>query len=140
MRSTGRIVLDRYARFALPAEEGYSQSGLPNVVAWEQGLFGLTNAEVGGLVMTSWHFPPDVVEPVKLQYSKGLGVGVHARMVGLLAIAGKISADAGFGLPGESICWEMNPAKLRSLALTEESVAEAATETKQAFELIRDSL
>jgi len=56
LRSTGKLVLDRYAK-RTGKMDTFSEFGIPSYTAWEQASFGLTNPEAAETVLTAWRFP-----------------------------------------------------------------------------------
>lgn len=140
MRVAGKVILDRLGKQNSPYTRPFSQSDQSNVIEWEKGLFGTTNADVAALVLDSWHFPVSVVSPVRDQYLLTKPTGSFVRQTTLLNIACGIAVESGYACPGESGYWDITPEKLKGDGLTPAIINECAEEARQAFEAIKDSI
>jgi HD-like signal output (HDOD) protein len=136
----GKLILDHYAKSVAAAQAHYSQSGLGGLLEWEMALFGCTNAEAGAIVMSSWHFPVAITEPLRQHYIIKPATGVHARTASLLNIACGIATELGYGLPGEEKYWELSEAKLQAASLMDHHVRQSAIDASVGFEAIKASL
>lgn len=140
MRATGKLVLDRYGKDAMQSGDRFSRSGLGGVLTWEQGFFGCTNVDVAATVLGGWQFPATIVEPVRQQYLTEPPKGANANMAVLLHIANDIANKAGFGLPGESNCWDISAERIQSVGVTEDFIRQSSEDAINAFSSIKGSL
>jgi HD-like signal output (HDOD) protein len=140
MRLAGKLILDHYAKAASTPQDDYSRSGLGGLLEWELALFGCTNADAGTIVMSGWHFPAAITEPVRQHYLLQPPSGPHARTACLLNIACGVATNLGFGLPGEDKYWTLDPAKLQAAGLVERQVEQCAIDARVAFDGIKGSL
>jgi HD-like signal output (HDOD) protein len=140
MRLVGKLILDHYAKSAASLQEHYSRSGLGGLLEWERGLFGCTNAEAGSVVMTGWHFPAAITEPLKQHYYIQPPTGAHSRTACLLNIACGIATELGYGLPGEEKYWELTEAKTNAAGLFDHHVRQSAIDASVGFEAVKTSL
>ncbi|PTY06370.1 hypothetical protein DB347_13160 [Opitutaceae bacterium EW11] len=140
LRSTGKLVLDRYARKTNLSCESLTASGMGHLLNWEQATFGCTNIEVAQWVLSGWRFPRSIVEPICHQYSAAMELPDHAQTGTFLRLACTIAHDAGFGLFGERDLPETTSAALLAAGLTPSQVEESAEEAKASFEALRSSL
>lgn len=140
LRSTGKLVLDRYVRKSNLSIESLTASGMGHLLNWEQATFGCTNIEVAQMVLSAWRFPRTIVEPICHQYSATDEAPEHAQTGTFLRLACGIARDAGFALFGELDLPETSGAALRAAGLTPSLVEESAIEAKASFEALRGSL
>ncbi len=140
LRSSGKLVLDRYARRVAKSCLPFPQSGAGNTVTWEQTNFGCSNVEVAETVLSSWRFPKTIVEPVRHHLSDTVRQTDNGMTTALLHLACGIAHDSGFGLVGEHECWSQPPEMLNFTGLTPSLVTEAAEEARIGFEAVKGSL
>jgi HD-like signal output (HDOD) protein len=136
LRSTGKLVLDRFAKRS-PGVELFVHSGKPDLVSWETSSFECTNAEAAEAVLSAWRFPASVVAAVRTHYTTAEHVGPGSL---LLHVASAVARDLGAGLSGEHQQWDTSIATLRRLGLTPAALSEAADETRRAFDGVKGSL
>lgn len=140
LRSTGKLVLDRFAARSPKTSTPFMQAGAGGLIAWEQANFGCGNAEVGEMVLSAWRFPDAIVQPIRNQHKPAPQTGDYALTGTLLQLACALAQSAGHGLLGELDCWSVTPAALQLTGLTSSLVSEAAEEAKVSFEAIKGSL
>lgn len=140
LRSTGKLVLERYAKRALKSANPFFQSGIGNMLVWEQGTFGCTNVDVAEMVLSTWRFPASITIPVRRQFLNTPTLEEEGATTAVLHIAGAISHDAGFGFVGEHDCWSQVGPAIQLLGLEPSLVDEAAEEAKTAFQSVKGSL
>lgn len=139
LRSTGKLVLDRYAKRS-GKPDTFPGFGIPSYVAWEKATVGLTNPEAAEAVLTAWRFPAEIVRPIRHHLDAGAQPD-SAGVVGiLLHVACAAAQDQGYGLPGEHTHWDVTPAALRLLGLQPAAVKEAAEEAAESYDSIKGSL
>ncbi|MFT3783748.1 MAG: HDOD domain-containing protein [Nibricoccus sp.] len=140
MRLAGKLILDHYARGLTGPQSAFARSGKTALLDWEKELFECTNAEAGAIVMTSWHFPVAITEPLRQHYCLQKPTGSHARTACLLNLACGIATELGFGLPGEEGYWAETPEKLQVAGLMDHQVRQGAIDASVGFEAIKGSL
>lgn len=86
LHSLGMVALDewalRHARGLRFVTVGYPREAVESELA----TLGFTQAETGAALLRQWEFPPEMSEPVRLQYSPGAAVA-FGRMASLLHAA-----------------------------------------------------
>lgn len=139
LRSSGKMVLERYAKLADKVCSPFFQSGIANLLVWEQTNFGCTNVEVAEMILSSWRFPVSIVEPVRYHFEIAPMPGDHAVSTALLHVACSITHQLGFGFVGEQEHWLVPQSYLTAVNLTPSLVSEATEETKTAFQAVKGS-
>jgi HD-like signal output (HDOD) protein len=140
MRLVGKLVLDHYAKSITGPHAVFQRSGLPALLDWEQSLFGCTNAEVGGIVMSQWRFPIGITEPIRQHYFTQKPTGPENRTACLLNVACGVATELGYGLPGEEGYWAETPEKLQQAGLLDHQVRQSAIDASVGFEAVKASL
>ena len=140
MRLVGKLILDHYAKSVASPQAHYSSSGMVGLLDWELSLFGCTNAEAGGIVMSGWHFPTAITEPLRQHYFTQPPIGTHSRTTCLLNIACGVATELGYGLPGEEKYWELSEAKMSDAGLLDHHVRQSAIDASVGFEAVKNSL
>jgi len=140
MRLVGKLVLDHYAKSVAMPQAHFTSSGLGGLLEWELALFGCTNADADAIVMSAWHFPVTITEPLRLHYFTQTPTGAHARMACLLNVACGVAAELGYGLPGEEKYWELSPEKVEMAGLLDHHVRQSAIDASVSFEAVKASL
>jgi HD-like signal output (HDOD) protein len=140
LRSVGKIVLNR----VLIGRPGVwcvypGEAVEPAAHLWEQRMFGLSAPEVAAILMENWKFPLSTCEAVRnhLEPMRTPGVPIEAYWLNL---AGWVATTLGKGLPGESGCWQLSPAKLQQAGVTEEELQNCSEATETAFNRIKNTL
>ena len=102
-------------------------------------MFGLSAPEVAAFLMENWKFPLSMCAAVRhhLEPMRTPGVPIEAYWLNL---AGWVATKLGKGLPGESGCWQLFPAKLQQAGVTEEVLQECAEATEIALHQIKNTL
>ncbi len=95
--------------------------------------FGVAGTEVAAMILREWRLPPGLVNAIR-EHLLLSAEGYQDPFACLLNLAGAIVADAGLALAGEEICWELTPAKLSALGVSEEQWHEAKTQAHAAFD------
>lgn len=140
LRSTGKLVLERYARRAPQSTTAFFQSGLANMLTWEQNSFGCTNVDVAEMVLSTWRFPASIIQPVRRQYMDTPIEDETGATCALLYVACGIAHRAGLGFIGEHEQWNQPAAALETLGLTPPLVEQAAEEAQTALEAVKGLL
>jgi len=138
MRTIGMLVLDRVAE-RLPQITPYDHGRMGGYLVWEGIVFGLSNSEVAALILTDWHFPPEIIGAVREHYLLRPD-DYDNRLACLLNVAGRVVAEAGHTLPGDRRYWELSPRKLEIVGLREDQVHTAGERARTAFERLRSEL
>lgn len=129
LRSMGKIALERMTTEVLPDCGGLAD--------WEKSVVGITNCEAAALVLTEWRFPHGTVEGIRDHYLIEPGGSPLAH---LLNVAAGTADRSGFGLPGESLYWEITPERLANAQLHEADVATAASRALEIFQAVRGAV
>jgi len=137
LRSTGKLVLDRFANRPPKTAAPFVQSGTGGFLNWEQSNFGCTNPKVAEMVLSAWRFPIEIIQPIGHQYADTPKKGDRTAAAALLHVACGMAHSAGHGLLVEQDCWSVTAETLQLAGLTPPVVSEAAEEVKFAFEAIK---
>jgi HD-like signal output (HDOD) protein len=128
MRTLGRVILDGAAAGrTYPGEIEW-----PLVDTWERQTFGITAAEVAATLLYHWRFPSDLVEAIRghldpfASPSSNFGACV-------LNLASGVVARFGLDLPGETLHWHCNPAKMTMVGVTEKTMEECAIRAREHY-------
>ncbi|HEU5080790.1 MAG TPA: HDOD domain-containing protein [Opitutaceae bacterium] len=140
LRSTGKLVVDRYLKKFIPAAKPFLFSRNPRLLAWEESVLGSNNAEIAQQILTAWRFPQSVISPVRNQYSTSLPADENRPTAQIVQLACTVAYDGGFGLHGEREEWSIADEDLRSIGLDSAMVAESREEAVNSFELLKSSL
>jgi HD-like signal output (HDOD) protein len=114
LRSTGKIAIDRMTMEVAPDSGGIAE--------WEKTVVGINNCEACATVLGEWRFPAETVEAIRDHYLIEPGGSPLAHLLNLAAGAAE---RGGHGLPGESIYWEITPARLAAAQMEERNIAVA---------------
>jgi len=120
LRSIGKVVLERVARTRVGVER-FDPHRL-TVNAWEQSMFGLTNAEVAARVLELWEFPSAAVEAMRCH---AMAPG-HSRAALLLNVSAGAAERHGLELAGERGLWRFDGQAFAELGCDEARVDWAA--------------
>lgn len=126
LRSIGKIALDRMTKEILPDCGGLAD--------WETAVVGVNNCEAAAIVLDGWRFPEGTIEGIRDHYLIEPGGSTLAH---LLNFAAGAAERAGFGLPGESIYWELTPERLAVVRLQERDVDDALARALESFAAVR---
>jgi HD-like signal output (HDOD) protein len=140
LRPVGKIVLNRVLIERPTVWCVYPGEAVePAVHMWELRMFGLSAPEVAAILMENWKFPQAMCDAVRhhLEPMRIPGVPIEAYWLNL---AGWVATKIGKGLPGESGCFQLSPAKLQRAGVTEEVLQKCADATQAALAQIRASL
>jgi HD-like signal output (HDOD) protein len=140
LRSTGKLVLDRFLKRHQPGTMPFLLSRTPRLLTWEENLLGCTNAEIANQVLATWRFPAAICSPVRNQYSAPSPADEHQTITLLLQLSTAMAYDAGFGLVGERDEWNVTEELIQSAGLTAPMVAECREEALNSFEVLKSSL
>jgi HD-like signal output (HDOD) protein len=139
LRALGMLVLDRVARELLPPEAIYDHKQYEGYALWEGNVFSLSSCEVTALVLGEWHFPADIVGAVR-EHLLSRDTDYDNRFACLLNVAGWLTAQEQFGLPGERGLWNLAPRKLKRLCLSENQLRPLGVQIRHEFERLRRAL
>jgi putative nucleotidyltransferase with HDIG domain len=92
------------------------------VVEAEQQLLGTTHAEIGEWVAQSWLLPEKLVEPIACHHNVERSLA-HRAKTSVIHIADALIKASGFGLSGDDIVPQIQPAAWSKLELTESKLA-----------------
>lgn len=139
LRSVGKVVLDVTAqkdlRYVRP-----TPIGPEGLVAWEQGLFGITSCDAAAAVLRTWRFQADVFVAVRDQFMHNL-VMDPLPMAKLLHVAIREAETAGFALPGCALYTAEHARQAQEeLQLSDEYVSDGVRRALFKFERMRDVL
>ena len=137
LRSTGKIVLDRYAKKHQPASRPFFSSGTPEIEVWEQNTFGICNPEVAQTILTVWRFPNTITEPLRHQYSTTLSPTGHGKVAMLLHVARALAAQQNVGLIGENDQEGLSEPILRTLDITAAAAKECGEEAAANYQALK---
>jgi len=116
LRPLGLLIIDRLAeRFGNIAP--YHPVRDSDFVTWEGRAFGIAGCEVAAMVLAEWGFRSDIVEAVRSQYQLR-PEDQEQPLACLVNLTGRLVADAGHALLGETTYWGVTPAKLAAIGLT----------------------
>lgn len=139
LRTLGLMVLDRACGGEVDSARTYDAERWTNYAAWEGSIFGVVHCEVAALILDEWRFPAELGSAVRLHYLIRPGDYEHPLAV-LLNVANGLALRVNRSFPGEMCWWEITPAKLQILGLTEDDLEPAAAEAEIAFDAARDAL
>jgi HD-like signal output (HDOD) protein len=131
LRTIGMLVLDRVAE-RLPDVTPYEHARYGGYPVWEGIAFGLSNTEVGALILHDWHFPADIVGALREHYLLH-EADYENRFACLLNVAGRVAAEAGHLLPGDRRYCELAPRQVEVVGLTEDQMREAGWRARAVF-------
>ena len=129
LRSTGKIALERMTTEVLPDCGGLAD--------WEKSVVGISNCEAAAIVLTEWRFPHGTVDGIRDHYLIEPGGSPLAH---LLNVAAGTAERCGFGLPGESLYWELTPERLAKAQLEERDLEAATARALEVFEAVRGAV
>lgn len=128
LRNMGKMVLD----FCTKDDPQYptydTESKLP-LIDWEENNFGITNPNVAGFILLSWHFTEETCQTIQYQYDPE-GAQRHFPLIHLLNLANCIAERIGKGLHGESNYWQDWQEHLPRTGLSPEEFKDSVTEIK----------
>jgi len=64
LHDLGKLVLGEFVKAELPKIKGLVDKGVPFIIA-EKDALGTDHAEIGALILSSWQFPPDLINAVR---------------------------------------------------------------------------
>ena len=100
----------------------------------ERSLFGFTHDEVGVALMTAWHFPESLVEPVRTHMSLD-GTGQYSKDAALIHIANNIANNLQSPISRDDDA-VLNPKAIELLQLTPEIIEEVYEETYRHMDVL----
>jgi HD-like signal output (HDOD) protein len=128
MRNLGRIVLDRVRAGArYPGEEA-----APDVAAWEESVFGVTNFAVSADLLQHWRLPPEIVSAVR-HHAAPLDAPEPSADAALLHLAAGLASRLDAGLAGERGRWTTDEAVLSAAGLDASALEGAEPELHARF-------
>ncbi|MBI5382078.1 MAG: HDOD domain-containing protein [Opitutae bacterium] len=139
LRPLGMLVLDRVARERLPERESYDHVTYGGYAKWEGQVFSVGNGEVASMILTDWRFPDEIANGIRVHYLQR-DTDYGNRIACLLNIAGWLTTQDGFGLPGERVYWELRGRILETAGLREEQIRPVGVRVRNEFERSRQSL
>lgn len=129
LRSTGKVALDRMTTEVLPDCGGLAD--------WEKAVVGVNNCEAAAIVLSEWRFPHHTIDGIRDHYLIEPGGSSLAHLLNLAAGAAE---RGGHGLPGESLYWEITPAKLAAAGVTEQDVSDALARALATFAEVHEAI
>jgi HD-like signal output (HDOD) protein len=133
LRPLGLMVLDRAARGQIHSSQAYTSSRWPTYQEWEQTVFGATSCDVSALVLEEWRFPREIIDGIRVHYLSRASDREKA-LPSLLNLANGLALRSTRAFPGETVWWDVTPAKLSAAGVTEDDLEPAAASTETAFE------
>lgn len=124
LRPLGMMVLDRAARAQVKSADKFTLGRFPSYSAWEGNYFGIDNCEVTGLILDDWQFPKVLGAAVRAHHLNR-AFDLENQLAALLNVAGGVAQRAGRSFAGETILWDITPAKLAAAKVTEDDLAQA---------------
>lgn len=128
LRTLGRVIIDGYSHGRIyPGEAEW-----PLVEDWERATFGITSAEVTGILLGHWRFPAEIVDAIRChlepfaQPESNVGACV-------LNLSCGVAARFGLDLPGEISHWQIDEAKLTLANVTEDHLEECANRAREHY-------
>ncbi len=137
LRSTGKIILDRYAKKHAPSTQPFFSSGMAEIERWELTSFGLTNPEAAQTILSTWRFPNAITEPLRHQYSTTLSAAGYGKIALLIQVSRALAAQQGFGLIGERDQDGLSETTLRALGITAASAKECGEDAAAAYQALK---
>lgn len=101
LRSLGKLALSRLAE-GNPAFTGFDPARSGGLAAWEEAMFGLTNAAATATILTAWHFPHEIPKAIAEHTAPK---GRNLPFTHLLHLAARLADQLGYDLPGERGLW-----------------------------------
>ena len=132
LRNYGRLLIDRVMQLYRPHGGKFEDSPFDSLVEWERDNFRTTGAVVAADLMTRWSFPEKVVSAVR-HAAAVLPTRLKSREACLLHIAGRITHEKEFGLPGEATIWEDDPEIQRVAGIDLFGIEQASEDASTAF-------
>jgi len=133
LRPLGLMVLDRASRGALHPGQSYSDTRWDSYSAWEGSVFGISNCEVGAMILEEWRFPAQLCQAVRSQYLAGACDFEHS-LAAMLNVANGLAHQCGRSFPGEARWWNLTERKLAAAGVSEEHIEPAVIEMERQFE------
>jgi HD-like signal output (HDOD) protein len=94
---------------------------------------------VAALILGEWRFPAEIIGAVREHYLLR-PTDYESHLACLLNLAGWLTTQEKFGLPGERPYWNLSPRKLACLGLDEAQVRQLGVRVRNEFERLRRSL
>jgi HD-like signal output (HDOD) protein len=139
MRTLGMMVIDRIARERLSVDDAYDHTKHAGYAKWEGAVFGISNGDVSGIILTEWKFPADIVASVREHYLLRDKDYENINAV-LLNLSGWLTQQSCLALTGEPEYWELNEKKLQAIGLSEEELRELHVDVKAKYEKIKSAI
>jgi HD-like signal output (HDOD) protein len=136
VRSLGKLILDAYGVQGASAAAPFDPASDQPLGTWETASFGISNPAVAALVLRNWNFAPDTCDAVEHQYTPESAAEGNLTPW-LLNLAGRITVELGYGLPGEVAYWELRPETLSHTKLVAGDLELCSAETKMAVDTVR---
>ena len=98
LHDIGKVVLDQFFNelFRRALEEAGGPDGVELYVA-ERRVIGFDHGEVGGMLLTRWNFPGEIVAPISAHHLDEIPEGTSAADVAMLRIADILPRELGLG-------------------------------------------
>jgi HD-like signal output (HDOD) protein len=139
LRGIGMMVLERYAREQIPANETFDPKQFETYQQWENARFSLSAADVTSMALDDWRFPSELLVALENHLQPNAADEEH-RFAVVLNLAGAITAKLEHALPGELTHWTLTPEKLAAVGMDDEQFASALDQTHTIFEHQRQAL
>jgi HD-like signal output (HDOD) protein len=143
LQDVGKIVLAEFVGDALLTIWAIVEEEDVSFQEAEKRVVGMNHAEVGGLLLERWGFPPSLVESVRLHHRPEEAT-IDTTLTRLSHLADALTMTMGMGLGADGLAYVLDERSLSALGLTDarrmEGLLEELTERiRQADDVLRVS-
>ncbi|MFO7748676.1 MAG: HDOD domain-containing protein [Desulfobacteraceae bacterium] len=123
LHDTGKIVLDQFfnEKFAAVLESLNTDTSQELHIK-EKSIIGLDHCEVGAMLFQRWHFPENIVTPIKLHHSRERFDSPLGVEISILRIGNIIPQQVGMGSDGNAVPPEISGYDLENTGLSEKEI------------------
>lgn len=148
LRSTGKLALEGLiysaglmrmdGKSAIGGQSGKASQATYNPKAdgalgsWESATAGLSNCEAAAFILHEWRFPVSIVSAIGYHYAPEQA-STDPKLASLLNLSAGVAERLGFGLPGESSYWPLEPGKLAAAGVDEGDLNAASDKALERF-------
>ncbi len=128
LRNLGRVVLNNHhGVITFPGELSE-----PEVMAWEQKIYGVTASEVTAVLLDHWRFSTDTIGAVR-GHRDPATTPESSASAARLHLACAVVTEWGYQLPGEAQGWRADAARCAEAGVCEADLLLAAGEAREQF-------
>jgi HD-like signal output (HDOD) protein len=138
LRGIGIVVMNQIARNNLTVAGGWDAARWPAYDLWETEVLGVTSSEAAAIILEETHLPDEIVRAVRHHLRPDAAPEV--RFASVLNLAGAITAEHGFALPGEVAHWTRIAKNFIVTRLNEEAYQAASAAAFAVFERQRAAI